>query len=459
MNRLSGVQFTGSAFALVAFACAGGAACGGISGPGGGNATSGNSTGTMAGSGQGSGQGASGSTSGSVLGMSGSGTAPSGALDAAASGAGGSDASAAVDSPIEGGTPAFGDSGVTDPGSAGDGDRTIGPNYTPDPMVAPQAGAQKGQTISFQMLGSQSKIYPGINGSYTRGVSVYIPKQYVPGTPAPLIVTQDAMGQGQLPTVLDNLISTNKLPKIVVLFVGNGGGDAVGSERGLEYDTVSGLFAEFIQTEVVPRAITEVKTRLNIDLKITDDPEARMTLGGSSGGAASFSMAWWHPDLFHKVLTYSGTYVTQVPANSPFPHGCWIYHDVDPYNMAMPNGLIVQHCESAAGFTGNSAPTPCDTPLSQMACEAVTGCAWNTKVNRPLRIWHESGTNDLGAGGAPGGYRNFDLANQRMAAAFKLRGYHYHYDHALGAGHVDGRAVAQTLPEALLWVWRGYPVN
>ncbi len=352
----------------------------------------------------------------------------------------------------------FGDSGISDPGADGDGDFTIGPNYTADPLVNAQ-GAPKGQTVSFQMVGSQSKIYPGINGSYTRGVTVYIPKQYVPGTPAPLIVTQDAMGQGQLPNVLDNLIGANKLPKIVVLFVSSGGGDAVGSERGLEYDTVSGLFAEFIQTEVVPRAITEVKTRLNIDLKITDDPEARMTLGGSSGGAASFSMAWWHPDLFHKILTYSGTYVTQVPANSPFPHGCWIYHDVDPYNMAMPNGLIVQHCESAAGFTGNSAPTACDTPLSQMACEAVAGCAWNTKVNRPLRIWHESGTNDLGSGGAPGGYRNFDLANQRMAASFKLRGYHYHYDHALGAGHVDGRAVAQTLPSALLWVWRGYPTN
>jgi hypothetical protein len=403
--------------------------------------------------------GTSAGTSGSVaIGMSGSGSFSSGASGATASGTDGTDASAATDSAMEAGMPPSGDSGIVDPGSDGDGDFTIGPNYTADPLVNAQ-GAPKGQIVSFQMMGSQSKIYPGINGNYTRGVTVYIPKQYVPGTPAPLIVTQDAMGQGDLPNVLDNLIGANKLPKIVVLFVSNGGGDSVGSERGLEYDTVSGLFAEFIQTEVVPRAITEVKTQANIDLKITDDPEARMTLGGSSGGAASFSMAWWHPDLFHKVLTYSGTYVTQVPANSPFPHGCWIYHDVDPYNMAMANGLIVQHCESAAGFTGDSAPAPCDTPLSQMACEAVTGCAWNTKVNRPLRIWHESGTNDLGTPGAPGTYRNFDLANQRMAAAFKLRGYHYHYDHALGANHVDGRAVAQTLPSALLWIWRGYPTN
>jgi hypothetical protein len=56
-------------------------------------------------------------------------------------------------------------------------------------------------------------------------------------------------------------------------------------------------------------------------------------------------------------------------------------------------------------------------------------------------------------------YRDFDIANQRMAQALALRGYHYHYDHALNAGHVDGNVVSQTLPEALLWVWRGYPTN
>jgi hypothetical protein len=111
------------------------------------------------------------------------------------------------------------------------------------------------------------------------------------------------------------------------------------------------------------------------------------------------------------------------------------------------------------GFKGDSNPGTCDTPLSQVSCEAVTGCQWNTKVNRPLRIWHESATNDLGSGGGSDTYRNFDLANQRMAAAFKLRGYHYHYDHAQGAGHVDNNVVHQTIVEAMLYVWRGYPID
>jgi enterochelin esterase family protein len=359
--------------------------------------------------------------------------------------------------PAEAGPMTFGDSGITDPGSAGDGDFTIGPSYTADPLVSPQ-GAPMGSHISFIMQGSESQIYPGINGNYMRHVGVYVPKQYVPGTPAPFIVTQDALGEDLIPTVLDNLINAKQLPNIVALFVDNGGGDAQGSERGLEYDTVSGLFAEFVQTEVLPRVITEVKTQLQIDLQFTSDPQGRATLGGSSGGAASFSMAWWHPDLFNRVLTYSGTYVNQVTAASPFPHGCWVYHDVDPYSDAGPNGLIVQDCQNASGNIASSNPGPCDTPLSQTTCQAATGCTWNTSVNKPLRVWLESAQNDLGAGGAPSSYRNFDLANQRMAASLQARGYHYVYNHALNAGHEDPKVISQTLPSALLWLWRGYPI-
>jgi hypothetical protein len=75
------------------------------------------------------------------------------------------------------------------------------------------------------------------------------------------------------------------------------------------------------------------------------------------------------------------------------------------------------------------------------------------------RVWLESAQNDLGAGGAPGTYRNFDLANRRMAASLQMRGYHYVYDHALNAGHEDPKVISQTLPSAMLWLWRGYPID
>jgi enterochelin esterase family protein len=51
---------------------------------------------------------------------------------------------------------------------------------------------------------------------------------------------------------------------------------------------------------------------------------------------------------------------------------------------------------------------------------------------------------------------NWPMANQRMAAALKAKGYHYQYVFARESGHVDGRVVRQTLPQALEWVWKGY---
>jgi len=334
--------------------------------------------------------------------------------------------------------------GIADPGTEGDGDFTIGPTYAPDPLNK-YSGAPVGRTIEFQMLSSQSTIYPGVNGPYTRNVWVYVPQQYVAGTAAPFIVVQDGSwavwwgnnvphmvdagtpdlaGTANLPNILDNLINAKMLPKIVVLFVDNGGGDAQGSERGHEYDTVSGLFAQFVQVEVIPRVIAEVQSQLHIALTLTDDPEGRAALGGSSGGAASFSMAWWHPEYFHKVLTYSATLIDQAsPENPLYPNGCACYHDFAPNTAAMPpNGLVM---------------------------EATT--------NEPIRMWLESAQNDNQVGG--GLFHDFKVASMRMAQSFQAKGYHYHYDYALAAGHVDGNVVTQTLPSALLWLWRGYPIE
>ena len=40
--------------------------------------------------------------------------------------------------------------------------------------------------------------------------------------------------------------------------INSGGSDAQGSQRGLEYDTVSGLYAAFIESEVLPRVAAEL---------------------------------------------------------------------------------------------------------------------------------------------------------------------------------------------------------
>ncbi|HVR63652.1 MAG TPA: hypothetical protein VMU50_17245, partial [Polyangia bacterium] len=233
-------------------------------------------SGGVTGSGSGGGVASGGSGAGTGGGAAGTGGASASADGGGSGGSGVSDGGAGGASADGGGDSAPSGSGGWMPNisSEGDGDRMIGPAYTRDPLTnPPAAGTPRGRVINFMMASADSQIYKGVNGPYTRAVAVYVPMQYMPGTAAPFIVTQDAMGQDVLPNALDNLIAMKRMPPMVVLFVNNGGGDAMGSERGLEYDTVSGLFAEFASKEVVPRAIAEVKKQLTIDLTLTSDPD------------------------------------------------------------------------------------------------------------------------------------------------------------------------------------------
>jgi hypothetical protein len=191
-------------------------------------------------------------------------------------------------------------------------------------------------------------------------------------------------------------------------------------------------------------------------ITFTHNPEGRAAMGGSSGGAAVFSMLWWRPDLFRRAIMFSATIVNQVAKGTPFPNGAWVYHDIDPYQTSGPNGLVVASCGTTAPPVYSGLVQPCDTPLTKTACEAVMGCTWNDMGVKPLRVWHEAGTNDEGAGSGPGGHGDFMLANERLALALKGHNYHYHFDLAQGGGHVDQGPIRQTLPAALTWLWRGY---
>src|ERR1035441_7883495 len=155
-----------------------------------------------------------------------------------------------------------------------DGNFILGPTHSPAPEMTAQEGVPQGTVSTFTMEAADSKIYPGIArepntfgradpanptrmvvnsppAPYTRRVAVYVPKQYVPGTAAPFIVGADGPDRA-LFTALDNLIAQHRVPVMIAISMGNGGGDAQGSERGLEYDTMSGLYAEFVEKEVLP---------------------------------------------------------------------------------------------------------------------------------------------------------------------------------------------------------------
>jgi enterochelin esterase-like enzyme len=236
-------------------------------------------------------------------------------------------------------------------------------------------------------------------------VAVYVPKQYVPGTAAPFIVGADGPDQ-LLFTALDNLIAQKRVPVMIAISIANGSGDAQGSQRGLEYDTMSGRYAEFVETEVLP--LVEKQT----NIKLTKDPEGRATMGCSSGGSAALSMAWYHPELYHRVLTYSGTYVNQQwPPSAETPHGAWEYHE-----RLIPN----------------SPP-------------------------KPIRIWMEVGDRDLfNPNVMRDNMHDWVVANENMARGLAAKGYHYQFVFARNAAHCDRPVKQQTLPAALEWLWKGY---
>jgi enterochelin esterase family protein len=120
-------------------------------------------------------------------------------------------------------------------------------------------------------------------------------------------------------------------------------------------------------------------------------------------------MAWYRTDLYHRVLSYSGTYVYQEwPYNPKTPRGAWEYHAT-----LIPN-----------------------TP------------------KKPLRIWmHVADRDNLIT---RDNYHDWVLANERMAKVLAAKGYPYQFVFARNASHCDRAVKAQTLPLALEYLWQDY---
>ena len=55
-------------------------------------------------------------------------------------------------------------------------------------------------------------------------------------------------------------------------------------------------------------------------------------------------------------------------------------------------------------------------------------------------------------------YHDWVLANENMAKVLAAKHYHYQFVFARNAGHTDRTVKQQTLPEALEYLWQGYPI-
>lgn len=419
-SRSGCLVFCGLGLAFGVGACSGEPAAPDTATPGGaaGSSALGGSSGSSSSAGSG------GTTAGTNSSSGSAGTAPSTAGSGGTSA--GADAGGSGGASSGGSAAGSGGSSVVDPGTEGDGKRTLGKPFAASPEVSTQ-DAPHGTKLKFVMPKGSTKHYATAND---REINVYVPMQYVKGKPAPVLVVQDGnqfFGWVELVSnTLDNLIAKQKLPPIVAVFVNNGGGDAQGSHRGEEYDTLSGAYAEFIDQEVLPRVEQETLTKLAAQaVTFTKDPEGRGTLGGSSGGIASFIAAWYHPDLFRRVVGFSPSFVAQEsPKNPEHPLGAWNFHE-DGH-------------EDDGGIIAKTDPL------------------------KPIRVWMACGTNDYSAGtqndpNTQYPYYDFAYAIPRAYEKMVKKGYpHVHLDVGTGAGHVDSALVRATLPDALLWTWRGF---
>lgn len=319
------------------------------------------------------------------------------------------------------------------PVSDGDGSFIIGPEYTIAPDLT-DLGNPKGKYFEFTMRLADSKIFRGDDTTLEpakkevrkeRKIFVYVPAAYQNGTAAPVLIIHDGPGQmGLVRNALDNLTISKdpnrKLPPFIAIAVQNGGSDSKNSQRGLEYDTMSDRLARFINDEVLPAVLAndEIKAAYP-KLAFTSNPWGRAVIGCSSGGAAALSMAWFRPDLFRRVIAYSGTFVDQqdddAPEEARFPFGAWEYHS---------SMKLIQNGEQ-----------------------------------KPLRIFTHVSENDLRAKDPEETHRNWVMAGERTAAALKAKGYHHRYVFSRATGHCDKRVFEETLADTLVWVWRGYPTN
>jgi iron(III)-enterobactin esterase len=314
-------------------------------------------------------------------------------------------------------------------GTGGNGNVVVGPDYKTDPDLTDRNNP-KGSYFEFSMRLADSKIFRGDDRTLDpkkpvrqhRKIFVYVPATYKDGTPAPILILLD--GPSRLNLVrdaLDNLTISKdpdrKLPSFIAIAVENGGDDGKGSERGLEYDTLSDRFARFINDEVLPAVLKHAEIRTAYpNIAFTQNPWGKAAMGCSSGGAAALTMGWFRPDLFRRLITYSGTFVDQqdddAPEEAEYPLGAWEYHS---------GKKLIENSEK-----------------------------------KPLRIFMHVSENDNRATDGEETYHNWVMANERTAAVLHAKGYDYRYVFSRATKHCDAKVFDQTLADTLIWMWRGY---
>ncbi|MEO5915891.1 MAG: alpha/beta hydrolase-fold protein [Luteolibacter sp.] len=175
----------------------------------------------------------------------------------------------------------------------------------------PQDGVPQGKFTEAKVL--PSNVFPGTQHTYW----VYVPAQYDPAKPTAVMIFNDGQaimsepGDVQAHRVLDNLIYRREIPVMLGVFINPGRrpdqpepnprdwGDKT-TNRADEYNPPNENYARVIVDELMPA--------LKKEYNISPDPEQHGIMGSSSGGCAAFSVAWFRPNDFRKVITFVGSF-------------------------------------------------------------------------------------------------------------------------------------------------------
>jgi gluconolactonase len=268
--------------------------------------------------------------------------------------------------------------------------------YALGPDSLPQPSAPAGKTFSFQLTGS--KIFPNT----VRTVTVYIPAAYKGDKPACLYVALDSLSFNA-PIVFDNLIAQHAMPVTIAIGLSSGIVDSANPpqnprfDRSFEFDSRNDRLVRFLLDEVIPQ-VEQHRTPSGAPILLSSDPNDRAIGGASTGGIGAFTVAWERPDAFHRVFTSIGTFVGM--------RGGEQYY------------VLVRKTEP-----------------------------------KPIRIFMQDGLHDEWGGGPEMG--DWWMSNQTMNRALTFAGYDVH--HVWGAGTHNGGHPSAIFPDAMRWLWSGWP--
>ena len=134
-------------------------------------------------------------------------------------------------------------------------------DYKLGPDSLPQEDVPRGEVTKYRW---SSKIFPGTERDYW----VYVPKQYDPAKPSPVMIFQDGIIYSA-PVVFDNLIHKKEIPALIGVFVMHGRVKPRSTNaldrfnRSYEYDGLGDSYARFLLDELLPHIAATQKLNLS----------------------------------------------------------------------------------------------------------------------------------------------------------------------------------------------------